>query len=120
MINATAHVPRQQDFYRAARIFKGLAHPARVELACSLTNNRIATQKELLDELHWPQSTMARHLGSMKDRGLIRGTRVGNQVLLQLEDTITPELLAAVCEWIHPETGERFGRPLTGAIEDEQ
>jgi len=108
MKQAIIEIHPEGDLYRAARIFKGLAHPSRIQLACSLANGRKATQKELVKELGWPQSTMAGHLTTMRDRGLIRGTRHGNEVLLELDDTVTPKLLAVVCEWVHPDTGEEF------------
>lgn len=109
--------PPAADIHRAAHIFKALAHPHRVRLACSLANGRVATQKELLDELGWPQSTMARHLAGMRVQGLINAHRNGNQVYLGLEGTITPGLLAAVCDWVHPETGEQFKSHLAPAVE---
>jgi ArsR family transcriptional regulator len=112
-------IPDTADLHRAARIFKGLAHPHRIKLACSLANGRTATQKELIEELDWPQSTMARHLGALRERGLIKGTRKGNQVVLELDGTVTPKLLAAVCDWVHPDTGEEFAADLTPAPEDE-
>lgn len=111
-------LPDPADLHRAATIFKGLSHPHRIQLACSLANRRKATQKQLLDELHWPQSTMARHLGALRERGLVKGTRKGNQVVLQLDGTVTPRLLHAVCEWVHPDTGEHMASSLSEDAED--
>jgi len=109
--------PSAGDIHRAALIFKALAHPHRIRLACCLANGRTATQKQLLDELGWPQSTMARHLAGLRSRGLIHAERRGNQVSLSLESTVTPRLLAAVCAWVHPDTGEQFGSHLVSAAE---
>ncbi len=110
-------LPDTADLHRAARIFKGLSHPNRIKLACCLANGRSATQKELIEELDWPQSTMARHLGALRERGLIKGTRKGNQVFLELDGTVTPQLLAAVCDWVHPDTGEEFATVLASVGE---
>lgn len=107
--------PPASDIHRAARIFKTLSHPHRVELACSLSNGRSVTQKELIDELGWPQSTIARHLGVLREHGLVRGVRNGNHVQLAIDGTVTPQLLAAVCEWVHPDTGEQFRTHLAQA-----
>ena len=61
-----------------------------------------ATQHELVEELGWPQSTVARHVGTLRERGLVRGNRQGSEVLL--EATAMPRyLLDTVCEWMHPE-----------------
>jgi len=109
--------PSAADVHRATRVFKALAHPYRVRLACALADGHTATQKELLDEFGWPQSTMARHLAGMRDGGLIRAERKGNQVYLGLQGTVTPRLLAAVCAWVHPDTGEQFAADLAMAGE---
>ncbi len=96
------------DIRRAARVFKALAHPHRVELTCCLARGRALTQKELVAELRLPQSTVARHLGQLRESGLIRSTRHGSEVVLELEGTVTPRLLDAVCRWVHPETGDHI------------
>ena len=75
--------------------------------------------KQLLEELHWPQSTMARHLGALRERGLIKGTRHGNQVVLELDGTVTPRLLNAVCEWVHPDTGEHMASTFASVDGDD-
>jgi DNA-binding transcriptional ArsR family regulator len=107
-------LPDPADLNRAASIFRALAHPHRILLACCLANGRAATQSELLEQLGWPQSSLARHVGVLRERGLLRATRHGNQVLLELDGTVTPKLLAAVCHWVHPETGDRFATALPG------
>jgi ArsR family transcriptional regulator len=101
------------DIRRAASIFKVLSHPHRLRIACQLSDGRCTTQKELIEELGWPQSTMARHLSALRDRGLIKATRKGQEVQLELGSPVTRQLLEAVCVWVHPETGERF----TGSFE---
>lgn len=96
------------DIRRAAGIFKALSHPARLKIACRLFDGRCTTQKELIEEMGWPQSTMARHLSALRDRGLIKATRHGQEVQLELGGTVTKQLLETVCIWVHPETGEQF------------
>lgn len=101
------------DIRRAASIFKALSHPSRLKIACQLFDGRCTTQKELIRELGWPQSTMARHLSALRDRGLIKATRRGHEVELELGSAVTRELLKTVCVWVHPETGERFTGDLS-------
>jgi DNA-binding transcriptional ArsR family regulator len=102
--------PDPRDLRRAASIFKVLSHPHRLHLACLLSNGEPTTQRELIDELGLPQSTMARHLASLRDLGLIEATRSGQEVLLRMGSRLTGELMAAVCAWVHPEAGEQFRR----------
>ncbi len=96
------------DLRRASTIFKALSHPSRLRIACELIEGRVCTQKELVEELGWPQSTIARHLAMLRDIGLIEAARSGHEVRLQLSGPVARELMAAVCHWVHPETGERF------------
>jgi len=101
-----------QDVRRAANIFKVLSHPHRLQITCRLSDGGTYTQKELIEELGWPQSTMARHLARLRDAGLISATRDGQEIRLQLAGPIAEELMSAVCGWVHPETGESFaGNP---------
>lgn len=87
-----------QEARRLAGIFKVLSHPDRVRIACLLADGRSLTQRELLDELHWPQSTLARHLATLRERGLVRATRRGNEVHLELASDLPSRLLAAAGE----------------------
>ena len=96
------------DVRRAAGIFKALAHPDRLAIVCKLFGVHGITQKELIEELGWPQSTMARHIGQLRERGLIDARRHGTEIQLELAGDVTKNLMAAMCNWVHPETGEQF------------
>ena len=37
--------------------------------------------------------------------------------LLSLDETVTPQLLSAVCSWVHPDTGDRFASALPAGAE---
>ncbi len=101
--------PDPQDLRRAASLFKALSHPDRLRIACRLTDGESLTQTELLQETGWPQSTMARHVGVLRRAGLVVGERHGAEVELRAVEAVK-DLMAAVCDWRHPETGERFAR----------
>ena len=100
--------PDPRDVRRAAGIFKVLSHPSRLRIVCRLSDGRAATQKELVDELGWPQSTVARHLSELRAAGLITSIRNGSEVKLEIGGPVASQLMSAVCDWVHPETGERF------------
>ena len=97
-----------KDVRRAANIFKVLSHPSRLTIVCKLFGNQGITQKELIEDLGWPQSSMARHIGQLRERGLVEATREGTEIRLELAGDVTKNLMTAMCDWIHPETGERF------------
>ena len=91
--------PTAAELEAAARIFKALAHPDRLRLTCLLAGDGFTTQKALVDELGWPQSTVARHVGLLRERGLVAGTRIGPEVRLEA-NSLPRLLLDAVCAWL--------------------
>lgn len=105
--------PDPQDIRRASRIFKALAHPDRLRLACRLSSVASITQKALIEEFGWPQSTMARHLGTLREHGLVGTERVGNATRLTIAGPLVQAFLEAMCHWVHPETGEKISTVTT-------
>lgn len=97
--------PTAAEVRRAARVFKALSHPDRLRLTCLLAERAAATQKELVEELGWPQSTMARHVGTLRERGLVVGRRQGAEVLLEALP-LPRVLLDTVCDFMHPDGAE--------------
>jgi DNA-binding transcriptional ArsR family regulator len=112
--------PDPQDLRRAAGIFKVLSHPARLQVACLLMTGSPMTQKQLIEKLGWPQSTMARHVSALRRLGLVTATRSGQEVLLEMGSPVAEHLMDAVCEWVHPETGEQFSGNLAMSLEGER
>jgi len=106
-----------QDLKRAARIFKSLSHPGRLQIACLLGSGGYATQRDLIEKLSWPQSTVARHVAALRAGGLVVARRCGTEVHLRLVEPVAPQLIDTVCQWVHPETGEHFNHSLTGLSE---
>lgn len=84
-----------QEARRLAGIFKLLSHPDRVRITCLLAGGREATLRELLEELHWPQATLTRHVATLRDRGLLRTTRRNGDLYLELTSDLPSRLLAA-------------------------
>jgi ArsR family transcriptional regulator len=84
------------DLHRAASLFKVLGHPERMRIAARLADSAPLTQHQLLEELPWSQSTVARHIGLLRQRGVIACTRCGNEVELRLADDLVPQLLRLV------------------------
>jgi ArsR family transcriptional regulator len=86
--------PSEMDLRHAAGLFKVLGHPERIRIAARLADRAPLTQHQLLEELPWAQSTVARHIGLMRARGVIACTRRGNEIELRLVDDLVPQLLA--------------------------
>ena len=92
-----------EDIQAAAKIFKALSHPARLEIACHLSQDGPSSQKDLIGLLGWPQSTMARHLAPLRDLGLIDGRRRGPEVELSVTSELVSEMVQSLCDWLHEE-----------------
>lgn len=104
--------PDPQDLRRAAKIFKALSHPQRLRIVCMLTENSVTTEKDIIAEFGLPQSTVNRHLSVLKESGVVAANREGTRVLVELAGPVASQLMDAVCQWVHPETGEQFSGDL--------
>ena len=91
-----------QDIERAAKVFKALSHPGRLEIACRLAEDE-STQTALIEAMGLPQSTVARLLAPLRDLDLVKGERKGQEVRLSVGDPIISELVQSVCGWLHPD-----------------
>lgn len=89
------------EMERAVGLFKVLSHPDRLRLACALGDGRVTTQRDLVEEFRWPQSTAARHVGALRRAGLVRAERDGNEVRLRLGNPVALHLLDTMCDWVH-------------------
>lgn len=90
-----------EEMGRAVALFKVLSHPDRLRLACALGDGRVTTQKELMEEFGWPQSTAARHIATLRGAGLVAAERDGTEVHLSLDTPVALHLLDTVCDWVH-------------------
>lgn len=108
-LNAADATPAQM--HRAVNLFKVLSHPDRLRLACALGDGRVTTQKELVEEFGWPQSTAARHVGALRSAGLITAERDGTEIHLRLGNPVAIHLLETVCDWVQEAPAQRPGTP---------
>ena len=110
MTDASLRQRDPEEIRKAARLFKALAHPARLEIAC-LLSQRPATQKGLVEMLGWPQSSVARFLAPLRELGLIAAERQGSEIRLWIDSPIIRDLAECVCQWRHPARDAARPRP---------
>ena len=101
--------PKEAELARAAEMFKALAHPDRLRLTCLIRERGRSTQKELIELVGWPQSTVSRHLRQLRDQGLVAGHRDGAEVLLEPANPLSGLLLDVVCDWMHAQADPAEG-----------
>lgn len=88
-----------QEIRRASQVFKALAHPHRLRIACLLTDNGAMTQKQLVEELALPQSTVSRLLEPLRATGLVVALRQGTEVSLSVQGEMLSTMLDNMCDW---------------------
>ncbi|MEF8801936.1 MAG: metalloregulator ArsR/SmtB family transcription factor [Halolamina sp.] len=82
-------------------VFKALANEKRLRILGALRDGELCVC-ELQAVLHAPQSTVATHLRTLKDAGLVSSRKSGKWTYYRIADTATFELLdmaAAIDTW---------------------
>jgi DNA-binding transcriptional ArsR family regulator len=73
-------------------VFQALAHEGRLQLLEALRHGELCSC-ELLVVLDAPQSTVATHLGKLRDAGLVRSRKEGRWTYYRIADTAVVDLL---------------------------
>ncbi len=68
-----------------SEVFKALSHPARLCIVNKLTRTNLNVS-QMQDCLAMSQSNISQHLSILKNKGIIRGTRIGSEVIYALAD----------------------------------
>jgi DNA-binding transcriptional ArsR family regulator len=71
---------------RVADILKVIAHPVRLEILEALAGDQQRTVSELQEVTQIEQSLLSHHLIKMKDKGVLKSTREGKNILYSLVD----------------------------------
>jgi DNA-binding transcriptional ArsR family regulator len=98
-----------EEIRRAAQVFKALAHPQRLRIACRLVEGGCPSQKQLVEELGLPQSSVARLLEPLRQCGLVAGERQGAELRLSARGEVLGQMLETLCGWMHEEERKEGG-----------
>ena len=86
--------------------FRALADPTRREIL-RLLRNGPKTSGEIADEFPTAWATISRHLGALRDAGLILSERNGQQIVYELNTTVFEDLVNHLLEWVRPSPSRR-------------
>ena len=94
--------------------FRALADPTRREIL-RLLRDGPKTSGEIANEFPTAWATISRHLGALRDAGLILSERNGQQIVYELNTTVFEDLVDHLLEWVRPSRakasrGTRGGR----------
>lgn len=81
--------------------FRALADPTRREIL-RLLRNGPKTSGEIADEFPTAWATISRHLGALRDAGLILSERNGQQIVYELNTTVFQDLVDHLLDWVRP------------------
>lgn len=91
--------------------FKALADPTRREIL-RLLRDGPRTSGEIADQFPSTWATISRHLGQLRDAGLIISERQGQQIMYELNTTVFDDLIEHLLDWVKPRGkpgGKRHG-----------
>lgn len=90
------------NFEDYAQIFKALAHPIRLRIACGLTRKDECNVSVMVEKLNVAQPTVSQHLNILKNAGIIKGYKKGTQICYRISNEQVRKLVGAmeidVCE----------------------
>jgi DNA-binding transcriptional ArsR family regulator len=88
--------------------FNAVAEPKRRQILEALGSEELPVN-EIVERLGWPQPMVSKHLGVLKQVGLVRERKVGRQRLYR----VNAERLKPIFDWVKPFErmwSERFDR----------
>jgi|GEM_PF-1724608 len=92
--------PCTRELRQTVQLFKALAHPQRMRLACHLIGAECLSQKQLVQELGLPQSSVARLLEPLRQCGLVVAERVGTELHIRVQEHLLGPMLDLIHEWL--------------------
>src|SRR5256885_16990866 len=81
--------------------FKALADPTRRDIL-RLLKDGPKTSGEIAEHFPTAWATVSRHLGQLRDSGLIISERQGQQILYELNTTVLDDLIEHLIDWVKP------------------
>lgn len=82
-------------------VFQALADPTRREIL-KLLRRKALTSGEIAGHFPSAWATISRHLGVLKNAGLISAERNGSSIRYELDATVLQELVEHLMDWTKP------------------
>lgn len=81
---------------KAAYILRTIAHPVRLAIIDELRNHNQVAVSDICRSLKMEQSVISHHLINMKLKGLLKSTKMGQQVLYSLKEQNLVQVIQCV------------------------
>jgi len=90
-----------------SRYFKAFGEPSRFRILRLLTDKAL-TVNEIVDKVGLSQSTVSRHLGVLREAGILTDRRVGQQVYYSLNKEVVEDCCTSFCDCLEiPRRGRK-------------
>lgn len=87
-------------------VFRALADPTRRDIL-QLLRDGPRTSGEIAEHFPSAWATVSRHLGVLRDAGLILSERHGQQIVYELNTTVVEDVVEQIMQWAGPSTGRK-------------
>ena len=104
-----------ERFEARAKVFKGLAHPARLAMLQALARGERCVC-ELQELVGSDMSTVSKHLALLKETGVVSSRRQGNQAYYRLEMGCLPQFLNCVDAFLRQDLDARLASLGMGSV----
>jgi len=79
----------------ACEVLKALSNPHRLYIVMGLIQNE-CNVKRMVEKLGMPQSTVSSHIAKLKNAGIIKGKRKGNEICYTISDNTVRALIEQI------------------------
>ena len=87
-------------------VFRALADPTRRDIL-QLLRDGPRTSGEIAEHFPSAWATVSRHLGVLRDAGLILSERHGQQIVYELNTTVFDDIVEQIMQWATPSSGRK-------------
>jgi ArsR family transcriptional regulator len=92
---ARVQIVMEEKIY--SKYFKAFGEPSRLKILRLLTDKEL-TVNDIVDAIELSQSTVSRHLGVLREAGIVTDRRDGQQVFYSLNKGVVEDCCTSFCE----------------------
>ena len=85
----------ESELEKVSEILKAMAHPARLKILEGLIENE-CNVGQIQEKLNLPQSTISQHLKTLKNAGIIKGSRDGTKICYRVIDSKVRKIIGII------------------------
>lgn len=87
-----------KNIEQLAETFKALAHPIRLKIAIGLSQKKDCNVSKMVQKLEISQSSVSQHLKILKNSGVVKSERRGNEICYSLANDCIKKVLSCMGE----------------------